>query len=128
MITVEKDGTPAAKIDTYKGTISAGCLSVLTAALFVLRSKASSSTCDEVVLLYSEVLKLAAAILFCALRGDLKRLLYQPQYSVFPTISYMCISLLTYWALPHMDASVAAFISQIKLPATALFSYLLLTL
>jgi len=128
LVTEKQSGQVIAALDRYKGGIAAGCLSVATAALFVLRSKASSSTCDEIVLWYSEVLKFAVSTMMCYLRGELGlyKVLYKVHHSFFPTIGYMCISLLTFWALPHMDASTAAFISQLKLPATALFSYLVL--
>ena len=112
--------------DKYKGAFAAATLSLLTASLFVLRSKEPSSSCNEVVLWWSEVVKLLVAIGMITKAGDLPRVSYKIQYSALPTVSYAVISLLTYWALKHMDASAAAFISQLKLPATALFSFLLL--
>ena len=42
--------------DKYKGAFAAATLSLLTASLFVLRSKEPSSSCNEVVLWWSEVL------------------------------------------------------------------------
>jgi len=112
--------------DTYKGAGAATCLSLLTASLFVLRSKEPSSSCNEVVLWWSEIIKFVVALGMVAKAGDMRRICYKAYHSGVPTVTYAIISLLTYWALKHTDASAAAFISQLKLPATALFSFLLL--
>jgi len=59
-------------------------------------------------------------------RGQTSRLTQSLLIACVPVTSYVCVNLLSFWALKYVHASLGALMSQIKLPATAIFSRLFL--
>ncbi|KAL1499339.1 hypothetical protein AB1Y20_011546 [Prymnesium parvum] len=113
--------------DRYKGLCAAAFLSLLTAALFVLRSGTlASDMCSNVILLYAEAIKFTVAIAYVLHSRQSHKLLESIPLAFVPVTLYVTINLLSFWALKYVDASLGALMSQIKLPATAVFSRLFL--
>eukprot|EP00966_Prymnesium_polylepis_P131176 3033602-Prymnesium_polylepis.1 len=110
-------------VDQYKGLVAAIFLSVLTALLFLLRSgPLASGMCSNVILMYAESIKLVVAMGFVLSKKQTPRLLHSIPLAFVPVTSYVAVNLLSFWALRYVHASVGALMSQIKLPATAVFS------
>ena len=116
-------GQPKSCYDQYKGLVAAIFLSVLTALLFLLRSgPLASSMCSNVILIISEGIKFAVAIGYVVSHKQTPKLFQSIPLAFVPVTSYVCVNLLSFWALKYVHASLGALMSQIKLPATAVFS------
>ena len=113
--------------DKFKGLVAAVFLSVLTASLFLLRSgPLASKMCSNVILIYCEALKFLAAMIYVLLNRQTPKLFEGIPLAFVPVSSYVAVNLLSFWALKYVHASLGALMSQIKLPATAVFSYFFL--
>lgn len=118
---------PKSCVDKYKGLLAAIFLSVLTALLFLLRSgPLASGMCANVILIYSEVIKVAVAMYYVISHKQVAQLSHSIPLAFVPVTSYVTVNLLSFWALKYVHASLGALMSQIKLPATAIFSRLFL--
>jgi hypothetical protein len=114
---------PKTCFDKYKGFVAAVFLSTLTATLFLLRSgPLASSTCSNVILMLCEAIKFAVALTYVVYKGQTGRLFQSIPLAFVPVTSYVAVNLLSFWALKYVHASLGALMSQIKLPATAIFS------
>jgi hypothetical protein len=106
---------PRGCFDTYKGFVAAVFLSTLTAALFLLRSgPLASSTCSNVVMLYTEAIKFCVAIVYVLRRGQASRITHSVLIACVPVTSYVIVNLLSFWALKYVHASLGALMSQVR--------------
>ena len=113
--------------DKYKGLVAAVFLSVLTASLFLLRSgPLASATCSNVILILCEFIKFSVALIYVLTHGQQADLFKSIPLAFVPVTSYVAVNLLSFWALKYVHASLGALMSQIKLPATAIFSRIFL--
>jgi len=78
------------------------------------------------VMMFCEFLKFIVAISYVCYRGQTSRLTQSLLIACVPVTSYVCVNLLSFWALKYVHASLGALMSQIKLPATAIFSRIFL--
>ena len=118
---------PPSCFEKYKGFAAAALLSTLTAANFLLRSgPLASGTCSNIILILNEFLKFTVAMIYVLARGQTSRLFQSLPLAFVPVTSYVVVNLLSFWALKYVHASLGALMSQIKLPATAIFSRLFL--
>jgi len=114
-------------LDQHKGIIAAVFLSILTALLFLLRSgPLASTTCSTLIMLEAECIKVTVALAAVFRKKQQKRLCESLPIAFLPVTAYVCINLLSFWALRYVPASSGALMSQIKLPATAIISRLAL--
>ena len=125
--TGKEEEEPQTCFDKYKGFVAAVFLSTLTASLFLLRSgPLASGTCSNIILILCEAVKLAVALTYVFCKGQQSRLLQSLPLAFVPVTSYVAVNLLSFWALKYVHASLGALMSQIKLPATAIFSRIFL--
>lgn len=123
----QSEPPPPGCFDKYKGFVAAVFLSVLTASLFLLRSgPLASGTCSNIIMILCEAVKLVVALSFVISAGQVPRLGQSLPLAFVPVTSYVCVNLLSFWALKYVHASLGALMSQIKLPATAVFSRIFL--
>jgi len=114
---------PKSCYEKYKGFVAAVFLSTLTASLFLLRSgPLASGTCSNIILILCEAIKLTIALIYVFCKGHQARLFQSVPLAFVPVTSYVAVNLLSFWALKYVHASLGALMSQIKLPATAIFS------
>ena len=107
--------------------LAAFVLSMLTAALFLLRSgPVASGTCSTLIMIQAECIKLVVALMYIIPRGQLGRITKSIPLALVPVSAYVAVNLLSFWALKYVHASLGALMSQIKLPATAIFSRIFL--
>ena len=100
------------------------CLAAQGAAFVLLRPYLRSDTCDSVVLMYSEALKLLCSVLFSWHQYWLY--LDTMHMAIWPVITYGVMNLLSFYSFPRLPAALAIVIIQLKILFTPIFARIFL--
>jgi drug/metabolite transporter (DMT)-like permease len=104
--------------------IVSACLAAQGAAFVLLRPYLRSDTCDSVVLMYSEALKLLCSVLFSW--HQYRLYLDTMHMAIWPVITYGVMNLLSFYSLPRLPAALAIVIIQLKIVFTPIFARIFL--
>ena len=111
----------------YKAVLLGIALSIQVAVMRLLLSRwPIIETCKTNVLCASELVKMMVAYIVVRLAGQEDAIYLYPLLSVVPTIGYAVGSMMMWWALPYVQASLGIVLAQLKLPFTAFFAFVFL--